>query len=394
MMRMYDCVSVLCLLLFGSLLGCLLGGFLLFSSAAIAQTATQTAAETTDVAADERAAQMPLRVITKEIMPLVFVDREDDRATGKFMLRGFSIDLWGEVATRAALDFEYILTDTVMAQLDAVAQGEADMAIAAISITSEREERIDFSHPYLKSGLQILTTGDQRLGIGRLLSAFLSPALLEIIGIFFLLLLVAAHLIWLVERRRNPEFPRDYLRGIWEAIWWAAVTVTTVGYGDKTPRGVAGRAFGLMWMFLGLFLVANFTAGITAVLTAQQLKDSVNSIADLQNGRVATVVGTTADEYLTTLRVRHVRVDLIDDAYELLANGQVQAVVYDAPVLLYYANTRNDSTLQVVGDVFNEEEYGIALAENSPYREPINRALLEIREDGTYDILYQRWFGE
>lgn len=344
-------------------------------------------------AAVDPTAQTPLRVITKEITPLVFVEQAgSDTVGGEFTLRGFSIDLWEEVAERTALEFDYVLTDTVSRQLDAVTQAEADVAIAAISITREREERVDFSFPYLQSGLQILTAAENRLRIGSLLSAFLSPALLEIIGIFFLLLLVAAHLIWFVERRRNPEFPQDYLHGIWEALWWAAVTVTTVGYGDKTPKGVAGRAFGLVWMFLGLFLVANFTAGITTVLAVQQLQHSVTGIADLEDGRVATVRGTTADEYLTLRNIRPVRVDLIEDAYDLLERGTVAAVVYDAPVLLYYANTQ-DGVFQVVGDIFRVEEYGIAFPEGSPYREPINRALLEIQEDGTYDEIYRRWFG-
>ncbi len=347
--------------------------------------------------ASSTADQPTLRVITKEITPMVFVDREgnsDSDSAEAFTLRGFSIDLWEEIATRTAIPFSYVLTDTVAQQLDAVAQGQADIAIAAISITREREERVDFSFPYMQSGLQILTRSDNSLQIGRLLSAFLSPALVEIIGIFFLLLLLAAHLIWLVERRRNPEFPRDYLHGIWEALWWAAVTVTTVGYGDKTPRGVAGRALGLIWMFLGLFLVANFTAGITTVLAVQQLQESVTSISDLDDGQVATVAGTTADEYLTLRGIRPVRVELITDAYARLARGDVKGVVYDAPVLLYYANTQTDGAVQVVGDTFSDEEYGIALSEGSPYREPINRALLEIREDGTYDRIYQRWFGE
>lgn len=358
------------------------------SQVAKAQTTTQTAAEAVT--------PTPLRVITKEIAPLVFVEEDgtsDGTLAENFSLRGFSIDLWEEIAARTMLEFDYMLTNSVSQQLDAVAHGEADVAIAAISITSEREARVDFSFPYLQSGLQILTTANETMHIGSLLSTILSPALLEIIGIFFLLLLVAAHLIWFVERRRNPEFPQDYLHGIWEALWWAAVTVTTVGYGDKTPKGIAGRAFGLVWMFLGLFLVANFTASITAALAVQQLQHSVTGLSDLEDGQVATVAGTTADEFLTLRGIRPVRVDMVEEAYKLLGQETVQAVVYDAPVLLYYANTQ-DGTLQVVGEVFNEEEYGIAFPADSPHREPINRALLEIREDGTYDQIYQRWFGE
>ena len=68
----------------------------------------------------------------------------------------------------------------------------------------------------------------------------------------FITLLIIANLIWIVERKNNQGIPENYLKGIWESLWWAAVTVTTVGYGDKipisktsdtTPMGVTGMEF-------------------------------------------------------------------------------------------------------------------------------------------------------
>ena len=44
--------------------------------------------------------------------------------------------------------------------------------------------------------------------------------------------------------------------------------------------------------------------------------------------------------------------------------------------------------------IFERQSYGIALKTNSPYRESINQALLEIVENGTYDEIYQKWFGK
>ncbi|NTU80268.1 MAG: transporter substrate-binding domain-containing protein, partial [Chloroflexales bacterium] len=83
----------------------------------------------------------------------------------------------------------------------------------------------------------------------------------------------------------------------------------------------------------------------------------------------------------------------IEDAYALLDQHKAQAVVYDAPVLLYYAVSEGKGKAQVVGRIFREEGYGIALPPGSSYRKAINEALLQIRQDGTYDTLYQRWFA-
>ena len=73
-------------------------------------------------------------------------------------------------------------------------------------------------------------------------------------------------------------------------------------------------------------------------------------------------------------------------------NGGAEAVVFDAPVLAYYANN-SKGMAKVAGPVFQRENYGIAIPTGSPLAEQINQSLLRLREDGTYDVLYRKWFG-
>lgn len=82
----------------------------------------------------------------------------------------------------------------------------------------------------------------------------------------------------------------------------------------------------------------------------------------------------------------------IEDAYDLVLNGQVDAVVFDAPVLLYYASHGGKGKVQTVGSIFENENYGIVFSPNSPYRRQINNALLKLLENGTYQDLYKKWF--
>ncbi|MFL7869238.1 MAG: transporter substrate-binding domain-containing protein, partial [Anaerolineales bacterium] len=100
-------------------------------------------------AAQDGETQEPIKVVTKEIEPFVFVDEEQ--------VSGFSIDLWQALAAELGIDYENEIVTTVQEQLDAVETNQADVAIAAISITADRETRIDFSHRYFESGLGILT---------------------------------------------------------------------------------------------------------------------------------------------------------------------------------------------------------------------------------------------
>jgi polar amino acid transport system substrate-binding protein len=216
---------------------------------------------------------------------------------------------------------------------------------------------------------------------------------MAILGFLGLLNLLFAHLIWLTERHHNPDFPKSYLRGVGEGLWWAVVTVVTVGYGDRTPKGLLGRAIAIVWMLGSVLLIANITAAITSRLTVERLQSQVSGLSDLPGKRVVTVANTTADQFLSASAIAHGTVEQVEQAYALLEAGEADAVVYDAPILNYYASTRGQGKVRMVGEVFKPEPYGIALQRNSPYRKAINRAILEIFTDGTHRQLTQRWFG-
>jgi ABC-type amino acid transport substrate-binding protein len=280
-------------------------------------------------------------------------------------------------------------------QLQMVTDGEADLAIAAITINSEREDTLDFSYPYYNSGLQIMTrAGGGQLARG-LLSVALSPEALQIVLGFLLIMFIFGNLIWFFERKKNnEEFPQSYFKGVWEGIWWSVVTVTTVGYGDKAPRSFIGRLLGIFTILFGLFLIANFTASITTQLTLEGIQSSINSVDDLPGKRVVTVADSTASQYLTDNYIGHTTTETIEEAVEQLANDQADAIVYDAPILQFLANTGAKGKVQVVGSILQPEYYGVAFPLDSPYRKTVNKALLDAFQNGTIDEIGEKWFGQ
>lgn len=325
-------------------------------------------------------------VATKPIPPLVFIEGED--------LRGFSVDLWEEVARRLQQPYRWLKLTTVTEQLDAVRQGRADVAIAAISMTPEREEVIDFSYPYLDAGLQILTPVNQRFSVWGSIRNVLERDLLRLVAGLMLFLLVVAHGVWLFNRFSPAEhYSRNYFQGVGQAFWWAAVTLAAGGYGDEDPpRGPLRRLAVLVWMFTGIVLISNFTAAITTQNTLAGLRSEISGVSDLPGKTIVTVKGSTADSYLTENTLKHTTVQNIEAAYPLLETGQVNVIVYDSPVLQYYAGNEGKGKVQLASDIFKPELYGIALAQGSPYREAINRTLLEIKLDGSYQEIYNQWF--
>ena len=331
----------------------------------------------------------PLRVVTKTFTP--FVTYEDGSYTG------FSIELWVEIAKHLGREYRMNKVESVDALLENVRLGDSDIGIAGVSMTVAREEVVDFSHPFFDSGLQImvrdLPSHPIESLIGVLIQIFTTPQLYYGIGLFVLTLAIAAHVVWFLERRRNPDFHSDYFRGIWDSFWWSAVTVTTVGYGDKAPQTAIGKLFALVWMCAGYFVFAYFIATVTTTFTVDRLENTIGDPKDLQGKIVGTIDASTAEKFLIDRDIRATSFQSTDVLYRELRFGNLDAVVYDAPVLQHYSLNAGAGEVEVVGAVFENQNYGIVLPENSAYREEVNAALLELRENGIYDELYARWFG-
>ncbi len=209
--------------------------------------------------------------------------------------------------------------------------------------------------------------------------------------IFAFIVVFFGHLIWVVERRENEDFPAPYRQGIVESMWWSLATITG-GDAEKRVQRPFGRVIAATWLVFGLFLVAYVTGTATASLTVTELRGGIDELADMAGQPVATVEGTTADDYLTRQGFKRLTYPDVDAAIAALTTVQVDGVVFDAPVLMYKATTSGRGEVRVVGDVFQADKYGIALPIGSPWREDINEALLSLSANGTMEQLYRKWF--
>jgi ABC-type amino acid transport substrate-binding protein len=334
-------------------------------------------------------AQQKIRVITKPVQPFSFTEN------GKLM--GFSIDLWEAVAKEAGFQFETTNVETVPQMLDALKNRQADVAIAAISITAERHAFMDFSQPYYDSGLQILVATNAQSGGGlgaNLARTFLSWTTLKVVGILLLVMLVISHLVWWFERRQNAEmYPEAYGAGVWESFWWTNSMMLAGGCEAKGPMGVPARLLAILWMVASIILIAYFTAVVTTEMTVKSLAGDISGPGDLTGLKVGTIAGSTAETWLTKNKVKVSRYADVPSAAAALNSGELKAVVYDAPVLRYYLSKKIGSRLRLVGPTFEKQSYGIGLQQDSPLRLPINRALLALNERGFMEELQKKWFG-
>ena len=322
---------------------------------------------------------------TKPAEPFVIAERDGSWS-------GISIELWEEIAERRGWDYEYRETD-LQGLLDGVANGSLDFGVAAVTATAERESQVDFSHPIHSTGLGIAvpTHGSSWLAM---LRAVLSPAFLSVVGLLLLLLLVVGVLAWAVERRANPEqFGGTPLHGIGSGLWWSAVTMTTVGYGDKAPTTLVGRILGLVWMFAGIIVISTFTAAIASSLTTATLASGVEGPADLQRARVGTLEGSAPATSLDRRGIPAKGYPDLEAALADLAAGNLDAVVYDAPILLWEVKRDHPGELMVLPRTFDRQDYGIVMPRDGERNEAVNRELLDVIRSREWEGILQRYLG-
>jgi ABC-type amino acid transport substrate-binding protein len=306
---------------------------------------------------------------------------------------GLSIELWRQVADDLHITYEIRELD-LKGLMQAVQDHQVDIAVGALTITSDRERTMDFTHPVFATGLAIATRPGGSGGLLGSLRGLLTWDIAKLLGGIFVLLAAIGALVWWFERDKNDaQFARHPARGIAAGIWWSAVTMTTVGYGDKSPVTVRGRLLGLVWMFSAIIIIAIFTATVTTNLTIDRLESAIKGPEDLPRVRVVSVGGSTSAAYLDAHHINYRLAPSPLEGMRAVARGEADAVVYDAPVLQYLAKSELGGTVTVLPRIFDPQSYGFALPEGSPLREELNRALLTALTSERWTQLVERYLG-
>lgn len=324
---------------------------------------------------------------TKEAPP--FVIRNED---GTYS--GISIDLWDRLAKD--LNLKYRLTER---DLEGLLRGlrdrSLDAAVGALTITAERAEDIDFTHPFHTAGLGVAVYKKGKKSWHGIINRILSSQFIGIVALLSFILFLMAVLVWFFERRRNvDQFGGGILKGIGSGFWWSAVTMTTVGYGDKAPRTFWGRFVALIWMFAAIIMVSSFTATIASILTVSQIEASIKTPEDLAMQRVGTVANSTSEEYLIKNRLHYRVYESPEQGLQAILDGEVDAMVYDVPILKYLVNKQMKKGLEVLPFTFERQDYGIGLQADSPLRKSINLTLLQIIQEPSWQDILNQYLNE
>jgi ABC-type amino acid transport substrate-binding protein len=302
---------------------------------------------------------------------------------------GAAVELWRALGRAHGFDAQLMPVETEAQVVGALGRG-ADVALT-VTVNRADLDRADFLPSYYAPRLGIAEPRDGQLVT--VLKNLFNPTFGRIVLGLSILMLVVGVIVWLLERRENDDEFRSGLPGIWDGFWWAGVTMTTIGYGDKAPRSVAGRVSALLWMLVSMAVTASLTAALVSALGLGGGGGGGSAqLSDLAEQRVGVVGGSYAAGVLRAEAIEARAFGSVEEALRAVRSDSVDALVGAAPVVREAA-----SALGMTGDVRVREiesageQWALAVPQGSALREPLGRALVGYTESPGWRATLRRY---
>ncbi|KAL3534251.1 hypothetical protein ACH5RR_002712 [Cinchona calisaya] len=278
-----------------------------------------------------------------------------------------------------------------------VSQKIYDAAVGDITITTSRTRIVDFTQPYMESGLVLVVPVKEAKSNPW---AFLKPFTWQMWCLTAAFFLFVGAVVWILEHRMNREFrgpPRQQLM----TIFWFSFSTMFFAHRENTVSTL-GRLVLILWLFVVLIINSSYTASLTSILTVQQLTSRVQGINSLiaSSDRIGVQDGSFAYNYLIQeLNIAESRLQILksqDDYLNALTNGPngggVAAIVDELPYIeLFLVNSK--CTFSIVGQEFTKSGWGFVFQRDSPLAVDLSTAILQLSENGDLQRIHDKWLS-
>nr|XP_034831518.1 glutamate receptor ionotropic, NMDA 2B [Maniola hyperantus]XP_034831519.1 glutamate receptor ionotropic, NMDA 2B [Maniola hyperantus] len=337
---------------------------------------------------------------------------------------GFCIDLLQQLAEHLGFTYELVRVEDgrwgtlhhgkwngLIAEL---VNKKTDMVLTSLIINSDRESVVDFSVPFMETGVAIVVA--KRTGIISP-TAFLEPfdtASWMLVGavaiqaatfsIFFFE--------WLspsgfdcstgLNSKRVPQNRFSLCRTYW--IVWAVLFQASVHV--DSPRGFTARFMTNMWAMFAVVFLAIYTANLAAFMIT---REEFHELSGLDDPRIARPLSHRPALKFGTVPWSHTDATLakyfqephaymaqynrstVSAGVTSVLTGDLDAFIYDGTVLDYLVSQDEDCRLLTVGSWYAMSGYGLAFTRNSKYLSMFNKRLLDLRSNGDLERLRRYW---
>ncbi|XP_076391786.1 kainate-type ionotropic glutamate receptor subunit 1D isoform X3 [Megachile rotundata] len=370
--------------------------------------------------------------IVTTILSAPYCMRKDssEKLTGNAQFEGYSIDLIYEISRILGFNYTFHLVpdgrygsynkqtkewDGMMKEL---LDQKADLAIADLTITYDREQAVDFTMPFMNLGISILYRKPIKQPPN--LFSFLSPLSLDVwiymvtayLGVSLLLFILARFSPYEWENPHPCNGQSEVLKNeftLMNSLWFTIGSLMQQG-SDIAPKAVSTRIVAGMWWFFTLIMISSYTANLAAFLTVERMDSPIESAEDLAKQTKikygALKGGSTAaffrDSNFSTYQRMWSFMDSAKPSVFTTSNvegvdrvikGKGSYAFLMESTSIEYVIERNCDLTQV-GGLLDSKGYGIAMPPNSPYRTAISGAILKLQEEGKLHLLKTRWWKE
>ena len=317
-----------------------------------------------------------------------FVIKQEER------IEGMIVDVWDEIAEEQDIEYEWVHQDNYANALDAVAQGDIDIFVGPISITPTRLEKVEFTLPVDEFEIVILSQA-QAPSLWSRIRPFVGITAISSLVLLIVSVFIVGNLIWWAERKVNSgHFPKEYLPGIRNGMWFAMVTMTTVGYGDFAPITNLGRFVAAIWMLITLLALSSITAGLASAMTislANQSRPRFSSVEDIRQAKIATVSGWASSRWANYYNADITEAPTLEEAVSLVAENKVDGFIADRVTLSYYLEQNPELDLSIANFTIANELYGFALSKDSEVTHDLNSVIMQMRQNTEIQELKEKW---
>ncbi|XP_077184004.1 glutamate receptor ionotropic, NMDA 2C isoform X2 [Paroedura picta] len=356
-----------------------------------------------------------------------YTESGDEPPYTKLCCKGFCIDILKKLAKTVKFSYDlYLVTNGKHGKIvDGFWNGmigevyykRADMAIGSLTINEERSQIVDFSVPFVETGISVMVARSNGTVSP---SAFLEPYSPAVwVMMFVMCLTVVAITVFMFEYFSPVGYNQNLTSGkksggpsftIGKSVWllWALVFNNSVPI--ENPKGTTSKIMVLIWAFFAVIFLASYTANLAAFMIQEQYIDTVSGLSDKKFQkpqeqyppfRFGTVPnGSTERNIRSNYHDMHTHMvkynqRSVEDALISLKMGKLDAFIYDAAVLNYMAGKDEGCKLVTIGSgkVFATTGYGIALQKDSKWKRAIDLALLQFLGDGETQKLETVWLS-